>query len=223
MGFDEQQRLAMMRELHDAVIHSQSSIALQAMVAEGSEDPGLLRRCLGNIQRLNRDSVIQLRLLDRLLRDVADDFVSDPLDIPGQRAPTAVAANWQRQLGGESAGIELSVPMEADQIEVTARNTVAAALDFMGQYLANSLPAGDLSTIVVWTDEEQIRLVLEASSSAQHWLPPIWGSAWQNLQARTALMGGELLSSGKVSAKARTRRIELSLKFVAVDAAGSID
>lgn len=223
MGFDEQQRVAMMRELHDAVTHGQSSIALQTMVAEGSHDPDLLRRCLSNIQRLNRESVIQLRLLDRLLRDVADACASDSLDIPGQRAPTAVAASWQRQLGGEGAAMELSVPMEVDRIEVTARNTLAAALDFIGQYVASSLPAGDRSTIVVLMDDEQIRLVFTAASSARHWLPPLLGPAWRNLQARTVLVGGELLCSGKVSAKARSRKIELSLKTVAADAAVSVD
>lgn len=223
MGSDEQQRLAMMRELHDAVTHSQSSIALQVMVAEGSEDPVLLRRCLSNIQRLNQVSVIQLRLLDRLLRDAAGSFVCDPLDIPGQRAPTAVAADWQRQLGRQGASVEVSVSMEADRIEVTARNTVSAALDFIGQYLVISMPAGDLSTIEVLTNKEQIRLVFEARSSTEHWLPPIRGNAWKNLQARTALMGGELLCSGKVSARARTRRIELSLTIAAIHDAASVE
>ena len=218
MDLDEQQRVAMMRELHDAVTHGQSGIALQTMVAEASQDPAVWRRCLSNIQRLNRESVVQLRMLDRLLRDAVETIATDSLDIPGQRAPTAVAAGWQRQFGSEGAAIKLVVPMEADQIEVTVRNTVAAVLDFSGEYLASSLPAGDLSTIVVSLDQEQIRLVFKAASSAHRWLPPLSEAAWRNLQTRTALVGGELLGSGKIFAKTRSRTIELRLKVVAAEA-----
>lgn len=69
----EQERLALSRELHDAVASGLALISMETASIEESEDPYELRDALSTVQQVSRATSAELRMLVRTLREPASE------------------------------------------------------------------------------------------------------------------------------------------------------
>ncbi|MFI9555123.1 sensor histidine kinase [Nonomuraea endophytica] len=104
-----EERLRIARELHDLLAHSISVINLQAGVSEHliDRDPEQARRALGDIRRVSKEVLVELRGALGVLRDV--DEGEEPLaPAPGMdRLPELVRR-------ARSGGVEVDLTLPAD-------------------------------------------------------------------------------------------------------------
>lgn len=113
-------RLAMMRELHDTVTHCLSSVALQVMAAEAQ--PSVQPSVIAEIRRLTQEATSVLGLLEKLLQSA--DAPAPRLSTSALWLPTVVAGERQLAFARRGAHVNLSVPRGADRLDVAGHDVV---------------------------------------------------------------------------------------------------
>ncbi|MFI6498562.1 sensor histidine kinase [Nonomuraea typhae] len=107
-----EERLRIARELHDLLAHSISVINLQAGVSEHllDRDPEQARRALGDIRRVSKEVLVELRGALGVLRDVGEDEPLAPA--PGMdRLPELV-----RRARSAGVDVDLRLPEEPREL-----------------------------------------------------------------------------------------------------------
>lgn len=188
---DERRLLA--RELHDVVAHQVSNMSLQVMGHSTSDDPAELRGVLSTIKESSASAMTELRLLVRVLRDdpgtgAGEDEVSE---LTHRIAPTAAAAEATRRLAADGFEPVVSVPAQADRLEMTVQRTISRAIaELTGNVLQHG-PARSRCRIELTLNSTQV--TLQVSNPLPGDPGPVqlgWGL--RALRERVDLSGGRL-------------------------------
>lgn len=181
--------LAIVRELHGTVTHCLSSVALQVMAAEAR--PSIAPPEMAEIRRLTAEATSVLGLLEKLLQSA--DAPAPQLHMSALWVPTIVAGERQLSLTRQGAEVDLSVPVDADRLEVTLRYAVVLALDLVGEHIDRHLPSGDRSSIALNVAPTAVELnFLPRSGSQSGALPVLPPKTVDQLRARVDLVGGDV-------------------------------
>lgn len=107
----DQERVALSRELHDAVASGLALISMETASVEESDDPGELRSALATVQQVSRATSAELRLLVRTLRDPAHAAVSTP-QVWDRTAGTLASVTSRVTQALTDRGFQLTVDLE---------------------------------------------------------------------------------------------------------------
>lgn len=151
---EERRRIA--RELHDAVAHSMTVVAMQAGTGRllANDDPSSAVSSLAIIERLSRDALAEMRLLVGLLRDDADGgngLAPTPAlsDVHGLIAEMAVA--------GMVVDVSIEGPLEA-----VASGPALAGFRIIQEALTNAAKhAGSKAILRIQVSESELVIVVE--------------------------------------------------------------
>lgn len=188
---DERQRIA--REMHDVVAHGMSVISVQAAAAQeiARTDPDKTIEVLGNIERVGRDSLTELRRMLGVLRD-HDGAGSELAPQPGlDDVADAVAQSVNAGLPTEL--IVTGTPHDVSAgVQLAAYRIVQEALTNVRKHAGESATAIVLlayleSTITVEiTDDGAGAMSALATTGA--------GNGLVGMRERVEIYGGELIS-----------------------------
>ncbi|HKY46848.1 MAG TPA: sensor histidine kinase [Acidimicrobiia bacterium] len=151
---EERRRIA--RELHDAVAHSMTVVAMHAGTGRllANDDPSSAASSLAIIERLSRDALAEMRLLVGLLRDDADGgngLAPTPAlsDVHGLIAEMAVA------------GMVVDVSIEGS-LEGVAAGPALAGYRIIQEALTNAAKhAGSKAILRIQVSESELVIVVE--------------------------------------------------------------
>lgn len=183
-------RLAMMRELHDTVTHCLSTVALQVMVAE--TQPAGASRVLTEVRRLTQEALTVLGLVEKLLQSV--DAPGPQLNTSALWLPTVAASEKQLNLDRHGAKVSVTVPREADQLDITSRYVLVLAINLALDHIERHLPIDDQPHMTTAISSSVVQFSFQnGSTTARTQLPPPSPAFINRLQARADLVGGKLL------------------------------
>lgn len=182
-------RLAMMRELHDTVTHCLSSVALQVMAAEAQ--PSVQPSVIAEIRRLTQEATSVLGLLEKLLQSA--DAPAPRLNTSALWLPTVVAGERQLSFARRGAHVDLSVPRGADRLKVTSRYVLVLALDLVTEHIDRRLPSGGKSEVSIHVTPNVVEFLFQPRSDVhQAPLPVPPSESLDQLRTRVDLVGGDL-------------------------------
>lgn len=185
------QRRILARELPDVVIHHLSNVSLQAMSHVHSIDPEELHRVLRTVNRSTGSALTEMRLLVRVLRDDSTTAAgADEIgELSSRVAPTAAAATWVRWLLDAGFAPDITMPAEADRLEMTAQATISRTVAVTCDNVLQHAPAQSWCALRVTMTSAFV--VIRTSSR----LPPAPGAvslgrSLRGLRERVDLTGG---------------------------------
>ncbi len=163
----EEERARIARDLHDILGHSLTVISVKAELAERllDTDPEKARAELGDLQRLSRDALADVRSTAQGIRGIS---------LPGEIASARMAL--------ESAGIQPQLPTVADEVPSRWRELFAWTLR---EGVTNVIRHSDAKTCEVAMDADSIR-VTDDGRGAQ---PGDDGNGLNGLRQRARLAG----------------------------------
>lgn len=183
-------RLAMMRELHDTVTHCLSTVALQVMVAETQQTDA--SRVLTEIRRLTQEALTVLGLVEKLLQSV--DAPAPQLSTSALWLPTVTASEEKLNLDRHGAKVGVTVPREADQLDIASRYVLVLAINLAMDHIEHHLPTDEHPHMATAVSSSVVQFSFQnGSATAQTQLPPPPPALINRLQARADLVGGKLL------------------------------
>lgn len=182
-------RLAMMRELHDTVTHCLSTVALQVMVAE--TQPAGASRVLMEIRRLTQEALTALGLVEKLLQSV--DAPAPQLNTSALWLPTVAASEKKVKLDRHRTKVHVAVPREADRLDITSRYVLVLAINLALDHVERHLPIDDPPQMVTDISSSMVQFSFQnGSASTLTQLPPPPHAFISRLQARADPVGGRL-------------------------------
>lgn len=194
------ERKAVARELHDVVAHELTVIAMQARVAERSQDPVVRDESLRAVGDHARDAITELGRLLLALR--AEEGVSDDAgssaettaDTAGAGASTSFFVESARErLLAAGARLALDVRGDLDEIPSGLRPTVRALL-LEGTTNAIKHGGADMSVrLGIEVTADVVRVVVRNTTPAPLGLPQS-GFGLTGLRERVATLGGTMVA-----------------------------
>ena len=182
-------RLAMMRELHDTVTHCLSTVALQVMVAE--TQPAGASRVLMEIRRLTQEALTVLGLVEKLLQSV--DEPAPRLNGSALWLPTIAASEKKVTLDGRRAKVHIAVHRDADRLDITSRYILVFAINLAFDHIERHLPIDDPPHVATDIFSSMVWFSFQNDSESVHGqLPPPPPAFISQLRARADLGGGRL-------------------------------
>ena len=182
--------LTMMRELHDTVTHCLSTVALQVMVAEAQ--PAGTSQVLMEIRQLTQEALTALGLVEKLLQSV--DAPAPQLNTPALWLPTVAASEKKLTLDRHSAKVHVTVPREADQLDITSRYVLVLAINLTLDHIEHHLPIDGSPHMDTAISSSTVRFSFHnGPSTTPAQLPPPAPEFITRLQSRADLVGGNLL------------------------------
>lgn len=184
------ERLAMMRDLHDTVTHCLSTVALQMMVAEAQ--PHGPPRALTEIRHLVQESLTILGLMEKLLQSA--NAPPPQLNVSALWWPTVAAHDMKLTLDRAGAEVGVSVPREADQLEVASRYVLVLALNLARDHIKRHVSAGHNSDVEISVSTNVVQCAFRhAPGTSRAPLPPPSPRSINSLRARAELVGGRVI------------------------------
>lgn len=183
-------RLAMMRELHDTVTHCLSTVALQVMVAENQ--PAGSSSVLTEIRRLTQEALTALGLVEKLLQSV--DAPAPQLNTSALWLPTVAASEKKLALGHQNAKVHVTVPRETDRLDITSRYVLVLAITLALDHIEHHLPMIGHPHVATAISSSMVQFSFHnGSATSPARLPPPPPEFSTRLQARADLAAGKLL------------------------------
>ncbi|WP_143554077.1 sensor histidine kinase [Serinicoccus sp. CUA-874] len=191
------ERKAVARELHDVVAHELTVIAMQARVAERSQDPDVRDESLRAVGDHARDAITELgRLLQALRAEQAVGEASEEwaADSVGAGAPVSFFVEWARQrLIAADARVEVDLQGDPEEIPSGLRPTVRALLLEGTTNAIKHGGAGMSVRLSLETTPDIVRVGVRNTTSAPLRLPPS-GFGLTGLRERVATLGGTMVA-----------------------------
>lgn len=191
---DERQRIA--REMHDVVAHGMSVIAVQAAAAReiAHQDPARTVDVLGNIERVGRDSLTELRRMLGVLRQTDPSSTALVPQPSLADVPEAVAQEVATGLPTTLVVTGEPCPLPAG-IELAAYRVVQEALTNVRKHAGSSATA---EVDIKYTDDAVTVVVSDDGAGAMSALADTGsGNGLLGMRERVEIYGGHLAAGPK--------------------------
>jgi signal transduction histidine kinase len=183
------ERLRIARDVHDVVAHAMSLINIQAGVALhlGEDLPEQAREALSTIKQTSKDSLVELRAIIGVLRQV---------DEAAPRAPApGLVALGDLVSSAAAAGVAVQLHVRGDVNDIP-RSVDLAAYRIIQESLTNVVRHCDRHEAVVRVGADDGRLVIEVldegSTVVRRAEPAAGGNGIIGMRERAAAVGGRL-------------------------------